>query len=126
MGVTIRKKNGSWYVFVNHLGQRKAKCVGESRAAAIQVKRALEAKLSLGDVGVFEEAEPLMPVFGDYADLWLKDYARMECKSSTADGYEGVLKQYLRPRFSARRLNEIKRDDIKKLISDMIDKELAR
>jgi integrase len=127
MGVTIRKKDGSWYVFVNHQGRRKAKRVGESRAAAVQVKRALEAKLSLSDVGVFDEAEQqLMLVFGDYADLWLKNYARMECKSSTAGGYESVLNQYLRPRFSARRLAEIRRDDVKKLISDMIGKELSR
>ncbi len=126
MGVTVRKKNGSWYVFVNHQGQRRAKCVGDSRAAALQVKRALEAKLSLGDVGVFEEAEPLMPTFGDYADLWMKDYARMECKSSTADGYESVLNQYLRPKFSTRRLKEIKRDDVKKLIGDLIEKGLSR
>jgi integrase len=126
MGVTVRKKNGSWYVFVNHQGRRKAKCVGESRAAAIQVKRALEAKLSLGEIGIFDQAEPPMPTFGNYADLWLKDYARMECKSSTADGYEGVLRQYLRPIFSPRRLREIKRDDIKRLISEMIAKQLAR
>jgi len=126
MGVTIRKEDGSWYVFVNHQGRRKAKRVGDSRAVAMQVKRALEAKLSLGDVGVFDDAEPPMPTFGDYADTWLKDYARLECKSSTADGYESVLRQYLRPRFSARQLSGIKRDDIKKLISDMIDKELSR
>ena len=113
MGVTIRKKDGSWYVFVNHQGRRKAKRVGDSRAVAMQVKRALEAKLSLGDVGVFDDAEPSMPTFGDYADTWLKDYARLECKSSTADGYESVLRQYLRPRFSARQLNGIKRDDVK-------------
>jgi len=29
--------------------------------------------------------------FGSYADKWLKDYARVECKTSTADGYQGVL-----------------------------------
>ncbi len=127
MGVTIRKKDGSWYVFVNHQGRRKAKRVGESRAAAVQVKRALEARLSLSDVGVFDEAEQqVMPAFGEYTDLWLKDYARMECKSSTAGGYESVLNQYLRPKFAARRLTEIKRDDVKQLISDMIDKDLSR
>src|ERR1035441_6020318 len=123
MGLTIQKKNGSWYVFVNHQGQRKAKCVGESRAAAVQVKRALEAKLSLGDVGVFEDAEPLMPTFGDYADLWMMDYARLECKSSTANGYESVLRQYLRPVFSIRRVNEIKRDDVKKSEERRVGKE---
>ena len=126
MGVTIRKKNGSWYVFVNHKGQRKAKCVGDSRAAAVEVKRMLEAKLVLGDIGVFSQSDPGTPNFGSYADLWLKDYARMECKSSTADGYEGVLRQYLRPRFSTKRIDEIKRSDIKALISDLISKELAR
>lgn len=46
--------------------------------------------------------------------------------ATTADGYESVLNQYLRPKFSIRRLTEIKRDDVKKLISDMIDKDLSR
>ncbi len=57
---------------------------------------------------------------------WLKDYARIECKLSTADGYEGVLNQYLRPRFGRKLLNEIRRDDIKKLISELISDELSR
>lgn len=69
MGVVVRKKNGQWYIFISHNGQRKAKCIGESRAAAIQVKRALEAKLALGDIGVFDQDAPRYPVFGDYADL---------------------------------------------------------
>ena len=111
---------------MTHNGRRKAKCVGESRAAAIQVKRILEAKLALGDIGLFDESESQIPTFGNYADLWLKDYARMECKESTADGYEGVLRQYLRPRFTSKRMNEIKRDGVKGLINDMIAKELAR
>jgi integrase len=126
MGVTIRKKEGKWYVFVNQNGQRKAKCVGESRAAALQVKRILEAKLALGEIGVLDDDQSQVPTFGSFADGWLKDYARMECKSSTADGYEGVLRQYLRPRFGSKRLHEIQRNDIKGLIHDMISKELAR
>jgi hypothetical protein len=48
MSVKVRKKGGKWYVFVHYQGKRKAKCVG-TRAAAEQVKRALEAKLALGD-----------------------------------------------------------------------------
>jgi integrase len=58
--------------------------------------------------------------------LGLKNYARTECKSSTAHGYEGVLHQYLRPRFASKRLDAIKRDDIKTLINDLIGKELSR
>src|SRR5438445_5490854 len=125
MGVTIRKRGGKWYLFVNFHGRRKAKCVGDSRAVAEQVKRVLEAKLALGDMGVFG-AEDKMPTFDRHADKWMKDYVRVECKTSTADGYEGVLRQYLRPRFGTKRLDEIKRDDIKALINDLISKELSR
>ncbi len=46
----------------------KAKRFGDSRAVAMQGKRALKAKLSLGDIGVFDGAEPPMPTFGEYAD----------------------------------------------------------
>jgi integrase len=126
VGVTIRKKQGQWFVFINHNGQRKAKCIGESRAAALQVKRVLEAKLALGDIGIFREAPSRTPTFGEYVGLWLKDHARLACKTSTIDGYESVLRQHLRPRFAPKRLDEIKRNDIKSLIADMIEKKLTR
>lgn len=37
-----------------------------------------------------------------------------------------ALRQYLRPQFATKRLDEVKRDDIKKLINDLIAKELSR
>jgi len=126
MGVKIRKKGKRFYVFVNYHGQRKAKCVGDSRMVAEQVKRVVEAKLALGDMGVFGADEPKAWTFGAYSDAWLKDYARVECKTSTADGYEGVIRQYLRPRFGTKRLDEIKRDDIKVMINELIAKDLSR
>jgi integrase len=125
MGVKIHKRGGKWYVSVNYRGRRKSKCVG-SREAAEQVRRVLDAKLALGDLTVLDSDAGKIPHFDVYADRWLKDYARIECKTSTADGYEGVLKQYLRPRFGKKRLDEIKRDDVKALINDLIRKELSR
>jgi hypothetical protein len=38
MRVKVRQKDGKWYVFINHHGQRKAKCVGDSKRAAEEVK----------------------------------------------------------------------------------------
>jgi integrase len=125
MGVTIRKHRGKWYVFVNYRGRRKAKCVG-SREAAEQVRRQVEAKLALGDLSVLDTGDDKRPSFDTYANTWLKDYARIECKTSTASGYEGVLEQYLRPRFGKKLLTEIRRDDIKTLINDLIRKDLSR
>src|SRR5437879_6478826 len=126
MGVTIRRKGGKWYVFVNYHGRRKAKCVGESRAVAVEVKRLLEAKLALGDVGVFAEETAQMPRFGGYADRWLEEYAKLECKTSTWKGYESVIEQYLRPRFGTKLLNEIKRQDVKAMIVALIEQDLSR
>jgi integrase len=125
MGVKVRKRGAKWYVLVNYHGHRKSKCVG-SREAAEQVRRQVEAKLALGDLSVLDAADNKRPSFDTYADGWLKDYARIECKTSTADGYTGVLVQYLRPRFGKKLLHEITRDDIKALINDLIGKDLSR
>jgi integrase len=125
MGVKIRKRGSKWYLFVNYHGRRKAKCVGASRELAEQVRRQLEAKLALGDLAVFANDEKSQN-FGSYADKWLKDYARVECKTSTADGYQGVVEQYLRPRFGNRALDQIKRDDIKAMINELVAKDLSR
>src|SRR5882757_8612450 len=81
MGVKIRKRGGKWYVFVNYHGRRKAKCVGASRELAEQVRRQLEAKLALGDLGFLQESEEV--TFGKYADRWLKQHAEFHCKPST-------------------------------------------
>ena len=125
MGVKVRKKGDKWYVVVDYHGRRKSKCIG-SREAAEQVRRQVEARLALGDLSVIDNEDDKKPSFNSYADAWLKDYARIECKTSTADGYEGVLDQYLRPRFGKKLLDEIRRDDIKALINDLINKELSR
>jgi integrase len=127
MGVKIHKRRGGkWFVFVSHCGRRKAKSVGSSRQVAEEVKRQIEARLALGDLGFLAAGETPVLTFDTYADQWMKNYARVECKTSTADGYEGVLRQYLRPRFGTKRLDEIKRDEIKAMINDMISKDLSR
>jgi hypothetical protein len=69
MGVKIRKRGGKWYVFVNYHGRRKAKCVGASRQVAEQVKRQLEAKLALGDLGFLTQSESRVQTFDAYARL---------------------------------------------------------
>ena len=89
MGVKVRQKGGKWYVFIHHHGRRKAKCVGDSKRAAEEVKRKLEAKLTLGEF-VIEDEKPPMPTLGQYAEQWLETYAKFKCKESTYVRYEGV------------------------------------
>jgi integrase len=127
MSVTVRKRDGKWYVFVDHHGVRKARCIGTSRQSAEEVRRQLEAKLTLGDLGFLKlETKNHVPTFDVYADQWMKDYAGIECKASTASGYEGVLRLYLRPRFGSKFLTHIKRTDVKAMINELIRDGLSR
>jgi integrase len=126
MGVKLKKYKGKWYLFIDYSGKRKAKCLGTDRKLAESIKRQVEAKLVLGDLGVFGTEEQKLPTFDEYANSWMKDYVRIECKTSTADGYEGVLRQYLRPRFAPNRLDHVTRDQIKSMINELVAKNLAR
>jgi integrase len=119
MGVKIRKRRGKWYVFVNYHGHRKAKSVGNSRQIAEQVKRQLEARLALGDVGFLSNGEKRVPRFDEYAQGWLKRYAELECKSSTVRSYEQLLRVHVTPRFGQKKLTEIRRDEIKQFLSEL-------
>ncbi len=115
MGINIRKKGDKWYVFISYQGRRKAKCVG-TRAAAEQVRRTLEAKLALGDLG-FTAAQDELPIFESYAQQWLETHAKTECKPSTYRSYEQLLRVHVFPRFGKKRLNEIKRENIKDFLA---------
>src|SRR5262245_57666376 len=112
MGVKVRQKDGKWYVFINHQGRRKAKCVGDSKRAAEEVKRKLEAKLTLGEFAIDEE-KPAVPPLGQYAEQWLGTYAMQNCKESTYTRYAGVVRNHLLPVFGATPLTEITREAIK-------------
>lgn len=116
MGVRIRQKDGKWYVFINHHGRRKAKCIGGSKKVAEEVKRTIEAKLILGDVGLLEEQPPPVPTLGDYAAKWLLQYAAPQCKESTYARYEGVVRNHVLPTFATTPLTAITRTAIKTLL----------
>ena len=122
MGVKVRQKDGKWYVFINHQGKRKAKCVGDSKRAAEEVKRKLEAKLTLGEFAL-ENEKPTVPTLGQYADTWLATYATHNCKESTYVRYAGVVRNHLLPTFSTTPLTEITREAIKQMMYDKRTKE---
>ena len=70
MGVKAKKYKGRWYVFINHHGHRKAKCVG-SRQAAEKVKREIEARIALGDLRLLSDQPP--PTLEEYAAEWRRN-----------------------------------------------------
>jgi integrase len=115
MGVKVRQKNGKWYVFINHHGRRKAKCIGDKRAAQA-VAQKLQAKLALGD---FQLEDSPTPTFAAYANQWLSNAQRL-CKDSTIHGYRAVIKHYLLPAFGHCTLQEITRERVRALVFDKL------
>ena len=112
MGVKIRQKDDKWYVFINHHGRRKAKCVGDSKRAAEEVKHKLEAKLTLGDVGLLDAA-PRAISFADYAEQWLTHYVAVACKPSSGRVIRSIVRNNLLPAFGVQDLQSITRNQVK-------------
>jgi integrase len=123
MGVKIKKRGGKWYVFVNYHGRRKAKCVGSSRQLAEQVKRQLEAKLALGDLGFLADKPTL--TFREYAERWLKTDAKRS-KESTVNFYREYQARYVLPVFGTTKIDDITREAIKAFMADLSTRGLSR
>jgi integrase len=120
MAVKIRERKGKWWVFIDHNGKRKAKCVGEKRAAQ-HVAETIAAKLKLGE---FDLADPNdekpAHAFDAYFRNWLETYVRAHCKDSTYAGYETAFRLYLKPRFGQKDISGVTRDDVKQLAYGML------
>ena len=112
MGVTIREKppgSGQWWVFVNHNGQRKAKKVGDKRAAK-EIAAKIQLRLA---AGTFEVEKKPVPTFGELAKEWTQVVLPVKCKPSTREDYEGILKHHVLPVFGKRPVDSITRKEVK-------------
>jgi len=103
-------------VFINHHGQRKAKCVGDSKKAAEEVKRKLEAKLTLGDMRLLDAAHEAVSL-GDYAEQWLAHYVAVACKPSSGHIMRGIVRNHLLPVLGAQELRSITRGQVKAFVA---------
>src|SRR5262249_58983141 len=111
MAVKVKQQKGKWWVFIDHKGKRKAKCIG-SKQAAETAARKIEAKLTLGDFSLLEE-KPLRP-FDEYFRQWLDTYVKAHCKERTYDLYEAAFRLHLLPTFGQRDMAGIRRAKAKK------------
>jgi hypothetical protein len=74
MGVKIRKLREKWYLVIDYHGKRKTQMIGTDRKFAEEVRRQVEAKLALGDIGILlDRSEAAPSTFGQYAERWMKE-----------------------------------------------------
>ena len=117
MGVTVRQKSKGrgkpWWVFVAHNGRRTSKLVGD-KVAAQEVASKIRAKIQLGEFD-FEEEKPV-PTFKEYAESFIEGFSAINHKASTHETYKSALQRHIYPVFGHRRLDAIKRKDIKEFL----------
>jgi integrase len=119
MGVRVREKpqgSGTYWVFIDHHGKRKAKKIGKDKRTAQEVARKIEARLVLGDLSLLDQDEEKTPTFGEYAQTWIKVTVPATCKPATLYDYQIILKIHVLPEFGKIPITEINRHMVKKFL----------
>ncbi len=131
MGIIVRQRKDKtgWWAFVHHQ-RKRLKRRFETERDARKFAELLSAQLKLSEFN--GEASPLsdnnrqMPTVETYLTDWLHTYAEVHCKSTTAHGYRVMIVRHLLPVFGSRKLDEVSRADIKRLIADLSGKGLKK
>src|SRR5882724_11242184 len=123
MAVKVKQHKGKWWVFIDHKGKRKAKCVGSKQAAETAAKK-IEAKLTLGDFSLLEEKKKRP--FDVYFKNWLDTYVKAHCKERTYDLYAQRFRLYLLPHFGQKDINAIAREEVKTLAYTLLAQKKSR
>jgi len=125
MGVNIREKptgSGIYWIFINHNGKRKSKKVGDKETAE-EVAKKIKARLLLGELNV-EKINRQSKTFKEVADKWLA--LPHDWKEGTRENYQFNLKKHIFPVFKSRRVDEIKRKELREFFDCLLTKGLAR
>ena len=121
MGVKVRQRDGLWWIFINHQNRRKAHKVGQKRAAN-KLGKELEAILQLqGWEGVLERlGESAADTIKSFGQQWLDSPLNDGWADSTRESYTIAFNNHIVPALGKKRLGQIKRDDVIKLIESLV------
>lgn len=116
MGVKVKKIRGSWYLVINYHGKRKTKKIGGSLEIAKDVARKVEAKLALGDMGIFGEDDAKAVMFSDYIDRWLHKHIEINATPATFTLYSWITARHLVPWFGKKRVSAITAEHVEDFV----------
>lgn len=122
MGVKVRFRRGSWWVYIDHQGRRRAKHVGDRQTAhevARRIRKALAERsfeLPLADSS---------PTVADYAAAWLKT-GESTWKASTHRFYRFNVNLHIVPTLGQSKVASLRRRDCKSFVAACRAKGLKR
>lgn len=125
MGVKVRQRNGAWWLFIDFQGQRRARRVGDRKAAELAATK-IRARLAEGDLTPLSSTTPTVGIaFATYAATWLETTAGQTCKFTTTRVYSSNLKKHINPAIGNKALKDISRADLRTLIASCRAKGLS-
>ena len=123
MAVLVREKvkdSGVWWVFINHQGKRRSKKIGD-KATAKKVAKEIRARLASGDMGMVKSKAPTLSIYGsETLNSPLNTWA-----TSTLGEYKTAFKLHIKPALGHKRVDEIKKRDIRSLLVKLKGKDLS-
>lgn len=119
LGVTVRQKRpgkgNAWYIYIHqnqNIVSRKIGTKREAEAAANMIRK----KMVAGDLSLGNTAATTLPNIIAYAQKFIDNYAKVACKENTWRGYQIILDKHLKPYWQGKRLDQVTRADVKKLL----------
>ena len=122
MGVKVRERNGAWWIFIDHQGQRKAKRIGagaSGKKAAQQVAQQIQARLALGQPAY--ESHTAGITLEAFAETFLRRIQQTR-KPSTHEGYQQTLTHNIKPMLGKLDLQTVTREKVKALAMAGLEK----
>ena len=121
-----RRGSGVWWLFIDHQGRRKARRVGDRKAAELAAIK-IRARLAEGDATVLMPPPPANALsFAEYAERWLTEAIAPHRKARTKDYYRQVLDHHLLPVFGKLPLTDIKPAQVRSFIAQKLGAKASR
>src|SRR5262245_58287817 len=121
MGVSVRMKDGNWYVFIRHSGQRAAqKCLDEDHARKTQeavITAIASRQFDLAGFRKKDESQNQQETSATLTEFFEKTMDplwRASLAAGTFAVYEGSFRTHIKPVLGETRIDEITRDKVKK------------
>ena len=121
-----RKGSRVWWLFINYQGRRKARRIGDRKAAELAAIK-IRARLAEGDATVLAPAPASsVPTLAEYAERWLTEAIAPHRKPRTEDYYRKIVEHHLLPVFGRLSLTEIKPAQVRAFIAQKLNAKASR
>jgi len=121
-----RKGSRVWWLFIDYQGRRKARRIGDRKAAELAAIK-IRARLAEGDATVLAPAPASsVPTLAEYAERWLTEAIAPHRKPRTEDYYRKILDRHLLPEFGKLPLTEIRPAQVRAFIAEKLSAKASR